>query len=85
MEKFSALASGKSWMTLCCAHGAKLDVALAPKLMNLNSQPTLIKNRVLDRATAYVRDALAAWLEEGAETSYAAQDNDILTTIGFRP
>lgn len=47
--------------------------------------PTMIKNRVLERATAYVRDALAAWLEEGAETSYAAQENDILTTIGFRP
>jgi len=26
-----------------------------------------------------------AWLEEGAEINYAAQDNDILTAIGFRP
>ena len=53
--------------------------------MNLNVQPTLIKNRAFDRSTAYLRNALAAWLEEGAEINYAAQDNDLLTAIGFRP
>ncbi len=67
------------------AHGAELAAALAPELMNLNGQSALIKNRALDRSTAYLRDALAAWLEEGAEINYAAQDNDILTAIGFRP
>lgn len=55
------------------------------ELMNLNGQSALIKNRALDRSTAYLRDALAAWLEDGAEINYAAQDNDILTAIGFRP
>lgn len=67
------------------AHGAELAAALAPELMNLNGQSALIKNRALDRSTAYLRDALAAWLEEGAEINYAAHDNDILTATGFRP
>lgn len=35
--------------------------------------------------TAYLREALAAWLEEGAEINYAVKDNDILTAAGFRP
>lgn len=42
------------------AHGTELAAALATELMNLNNQPTLIKNRVLDRSTAYLRDVLAA-------------------------
>jgi len=67
------------------AHGTELADALAPELMNLNSQSALIKNRALDRSTAYLRDALAAWLQAGAKINYAAQDNYILTAIGFRP
>jgi len=66
-------------------HGAELAAALAPELRNLKGQSAMIKNRALDRSKAYLRDALAAWLEEGAEINYAAQDNDILTAIGFRP
>lgn len=53
--------------------------------MSLNGQSAMIKNRALDRSAAYLCDALAVWLEEGAEINYAAQDNDILTAIGFRP
>ncbi|WP_318389912.1 phage polarity suppression protein [Enterobacter sp.] len=30
-------------------------------------------------------DALYGWLEQDTEINYAAKDNDILMTIGFRP
>ncbi|WP_318369834.1 phage polarity suppression protein [Enterobacter sp.] len=65
------------------AHGAEQAAALAPELKNMDRQQ--IKNPALVRATAYLRDALYGWLEQGAEINYAAKDNDILTAIGFRP
>ncbi|WP_373289699.1 phage polarity suppression protein [Franconibacter daqui] len=41
-------------------------VPLAPELMNLNGRPALIKNRALEYYAAYLRDALAAWLEKSS-------------------
>ncbi|RGL47127.1 phage polarity suppression protein [Klebsiella pneumoniae] len=58
---------------------------LAPELMGIKNQPTMIKNRALDRSVAYLREALSVWLAAGNEINYSAQDNDILTAIGYRP
>jgi hypothetical protein len=33
----------------------------------------------------YLREALSVWLTAGEKINYSAQDNDILTAIGFRP
>ena len=33
----------------------------------------------------YLREALNVWLATGEKINYSAQDNDILTAIGFRP
>lgn len=66
-------------------NGADLAAALAPELMEIKNQPTMIKNRALDRSIAYLREALSVWLTAGNEINYSAQDNDILTTIGYRP
>lgn len=33
----------------------------------------------------YLREALLVWLVAGEKINYSAQDNDILTAIGFRP
>lgn len=66
-------------------HGAELAAALAPELMSISSQPVLIKNRALDRATEYLREALSSWLAGGVKINYSSQDSDILTAIGFRP
>ena len=33
----------------------------------------------------YLREALQLWLVAGEKINYSAQDNDILTAIGFRP
>jgi hypothetical protein len=35
--------------------------------------------------TDYLREALNVWLVAGVKINYSAQDNDILTVIGFRP
>ena len=66
-------------------NGAELAAALAPELMGIKNQPTMIKNRALDRSVAYLREALSVWLAAGNEINYSAQDNDILTAIGYRP
>ena len=66
-------------------NGAELAAALAPELMGIKNQPTMIKNRALDRSAAYLREALSVWLAAGNEINYSSQDNDILTAIGFRP
>lgn len=66
-------------------NGTELAAILAPELMGIKNQPAMLKSRALDRSNAFLLDALAAWLEEDAETSYAAKNNDILTTIGFMP
>lgn len=66
-------------------NGAELAAALAPELMGIKNQPTMIKNRALDRSVAYLREALSIWLAAGNEINYSAQDSDILTAIGYRP
>ena len=66
-------------------NGAELAAALAPELMGIKSQPAMIKNRAFDRTMAYLREVLSVWLTAGNEINYSAQDNDILTAIGYRP
>lgn len=63
----------------------ELGSALAPELMGIKKQPAMIKNRALDRSMACLREALFVWLAAGNEINYSAQDNEILTAIGFRP
>lgn len=66
-------------------NGAELAAALAPELMEIKNQPAMIKNRAFDRSMTCIREALSVWLAAGNEINYSAQDNDILTTIGYRP
>jgi len=66
-------------------NGAELAAALAPELMEIENQPTLIINLALDRSMTYLREALYVWLAAGNEINYSAQDSDILTAIGYRP
>lgn len=66
-------------------NGAELAAALAPELKGIKNQPALLKSRALDRSMAYLREALSVWLAAGNEINYSAQDNDILTAIGYRP
>lgn len=65
--------------------GAELAATLAPELMGIKNQPAMLKSRALDRSVAYLREALSVWLASGNEINYSAQDNDILTAIGYRP
>ncbi len=62
------------------AHGAELATALTPELMNYFGQHSAIQHSV-----DYLREALQVWLAAGEKINYSAQDNDILTAIGFRP
>ena len=39
----------------------------------------------MQHSVDYLREALSAWLAAGEKINYSAQDNDILTAIGFRP
>lgn len=59
--------------------------ALAPELMHISEQPEQVKERALYRAAVYIREALAVYVAGGAVINYAAEDYDILGTIGFRP
>lgn len=45
----------------------------------------MIKKCALDRSMAYLREALSVWLAAENDINYSAQDNDILTAIGYRP
>lgn len=67
------------------AHGAELAAALAPELMGYNSQNPAVTRCVMQHSVDYLREALSAWLAAGEKIHYSAQDNDILTAIGFRP
>jgi hypothetical protein len=66
-------------------NGAELAAALAPELMGIKNQRAIIKNRALVRSVAYLREALSVWLAAGNDINYSAQDNHILTAIGYRP
>uniref|UniRef100_UPI0037C122AA phage polarity suppression protein n=1 Tax=Lelliottia amnigena TaxID=61646 RepID=UPI0037C122AA len=39
----------------------------------------------MQHSVYYLREALTVWLAAGEKINYSAQDNDILTAIGFRP
>ena len=67
------------------AHGAELTAALAPELMGSNNQHPAVKHCVMQHSVDYLREALSVWLAAGGKINYSAQDNDILTAIGFRP
>ena len=67
------------------AHGAELAAALAPELMGYNSQPPAVARCAMQHSVDYLREALSVWLAAGEKINYSAQDNDILTAIGFRP
>jgi len=67
------------------AHGAELTAVLAPELMGYNSQHPAVRHCVMQHSVDYLREALSVWLAAGKEIHYCAQDNDILTAIGFRP
>ncbi len=38
----------------------------------------------MQHSVDYLREALSVWLAAGEKINYSAQDNDILTAIGFR-
>lgn len=59
------------------AHGAEQ--------MNYSSQHSAIKRCAMQHSVDYLREALQVWLAAGEKINYSAQDNDILTAIGFRP
>lgn len=67
------------------AHGAELAAALAPELMGYNSEHPAVRHCVMQHSVEYLREALSVWLAVGEKINYSAQDNDILTAIGFRP
>ena len=66
-------------------HGAELTAALAPELMGYNNQHPAVRHCVMQHSVDYLREALSVWLAAGGKINYSAQDNDILTAIGFRP
>jgi len=66
-------------------HGAELAAALAPELMNYSGQNSAVQRCAMQHSVDYLREALQVWLTAGEKINYSAQDNDILTAIGFRP
>lgn len=62
------------------AHDTELAAALAPELMNYSGQ-----HSAMQHSLDYLREALQVWLAAGEKINYSAQDDDILTAIGFRP
>ncbi|CZW18307.1 phage polarity suppression protein [Enterobacter hormaechei] len=67
------------------AHGAELAAALAPELMNYPGQHPTVQRCAMQHSLVCLREALQLWLVAGEKIHYSAQDNDILTVIGFRP
>lgn len=67
------------------AHGAELAAALAPELMNNSVQYPAVQSCAMQHTLNYLREVLQLWLAAGEKINYSAQDNDILTAIGFRP
>lgn len=61
-------------------HGAELAAALAPELMNYSGQHPAVQRCAMQHSVNYQSEVLAA----GEKINYSAQDNDILTAIGFR-
>ena len=67
------------------AHGAELAAALSPELMNYPRQHPAVQRCAMQHSLDCLREALQLWLVAGEKINYSAQDNDILTAIGFRP
>lgn len=67
------------------AHGAEQTAALAPELMGYNNQHPAVKHCVMQHSVEYLREVLLVWLVTGKKINNSAQNNDILTAIGFRP
>lgn len=67
------------------AHGTELAAALAPELMDYSGQHPTVQCCAMQHSLDYLREVLLAWLVAGEKINYSAQDNDILTAIGFRP
>ena len=57
----------------------------APELMNYPGQHPAVQRCAMQHSLDYLREALQLWLVAGEKINYSAQDNDILTAIGFRP
>ncbi|SAG01769.1 phage polarity suppression protein [Enterobacter ludwigii] len=53
--------------------------------MNYSGQHSAIQRCAMQHSLDYLREALQLWLSAGEKIYYSAQDNDILTAIGFRP
>ncbi len=66
-------------------HGAELASTLAPERMRYNEQLRAVKQSAMQHSVDYLLEALSVWLASGEKINYSAQDNDILTTVGFRP
>lgn len=64
--------------------GGRLVAALVPELMGYNSQHPAVRNCAMQHSVDYLREALNVWLAAGEKINFSAQDNDILTAIGFR-
>ncbi|HFG4834194.1 TPA: phage polarity suppression protein, partial [Salmonella enterica subsp. enterica serovar 1,4,[5],12:b:-] len=56
-----------------------------PELMGYHEQLPAVKQSAMQHSVDYLREALSVWLAAGEKINYSAQDNDILTAIGFRP
>ena len=67
------------------AQGAELAAALVPELMNYSGQHSALQRCAMQHSIGNPCEALEAWLVAGEKINYSAQDNDILTAIGFRP
>ncbi|AIA70993.1 Bacteriophage polarity suppression protein [Pectobacterium atrosepticum SCRI1043] len=62
-------------------NGAALVNTLAPELMGTAA----VRELAIRRATHYIGEALRGYLATSNEINYSAENNDILTAIGFRP
>lgn len=67
------------------AHGAELATAFAPELMNYSGQHPAVQRCAMQHSLNYLSEALQLWLATGEKINYSAQDNDILTAIGYSP
>lgn len=67
------------------AHGAELAAALVPELMNYSGQHPAVQHCAMQHSLEYLREALQVWLSACEKINYSAQDEDILTAIGFGP
>ena len=67
------------------AHGAELTAAIAPELMNYSGQHPDVQRYAIQHSLDYLCEALQLWLVAGEKINYSAQDNNILTSIRFKP